>query len=215
MKRSQPLNPATTPNDDDQDLLSRTEHSSMEDLNHELREQQDRLLELKRQQDEIERRKRELEDLNKKRNELNTGKKAMREKLGRAIAVLERAEYDTRREIEQIQLTRQAFTEHLSVIESIDPSLWTPQNMDDELTRAISQIDNSRAIYNQSRARIDALSGQDIDSGETRAESEESDEENLSALDTSFFELARRGFAFTLPLIIFLAILFFVFLTRH
>jgi len=64
-----------TPKDDDQDLLSRAEASSLDDLNHELREQQDRLLELKRQQDEIERRKRELEELNKKRNELSTGKK--------------------------------------------------------------------------------------------------------------------------------------------
>jgi molecular chaperone GrpE (heat shock protein) len=203
-----------TPKDDDQDLLSRNEHSSIEDLSHELREQQDRLLELKRQQDEIERRKRELEELNKKRNELNTGKKSMREKLGRAIAVLERAEYDTRREIEQIQLTRQSFNEHLSLIENIDPSLWTPQTMDDELTRAISQIDNSRAIYNQSRARIDALSGQDIDRADSRSDEEDASEDNTSALDTSFLELARRGFAFTLPLIIFLAVLFLIYLSR-
>jgi flagellar biosynthesis regulator FlaF len=206
-----------TPKDDDQDLLSRAEASSLEDLNHELREQQDRLLELKRQQDEIERRKRELEELNKKRNELSAGKKSMREKLARAITVLERAEYDTRREIEQIQLTRQSFTDHLSQIESIDPSQWTPQNMDDELTRSLSQIDHARSVYSQSRAKIDALSGQDIESDEIRSSSSssDSDHEEESSVDSSFLELARRGFAFTLPLIIFLAILFLVYLTRH
>lgn len=205
-----------TPKDDDQDLLSRAEASSLEDLNHELREQQDRLLELKRQQDEIERRKRELEELNKKRNELTSGKKSMREKLARAITVLERAEYDTRREIEQIQLTRQSFTDHLSQIENIDPSQWTPQNMDEELTRSLSQIDHARAVYSQSRAKIDALSGQDIDSDESRSSnSQDSESGEEQVIDSSFLELARRGFAFTLPLIIFLAILFLVYLTRH
>jgi flagellar biosynthesis regulator FlaF len=204
-----------TPKDDDQDLLSRAEASSLDDLNHELREQQDRLLELKRQQDEIERRKRELEELNKKRNELSSGKKSMREKLARAITVLERAEYDTRREIEQIQLTRQSFADHLSQIENIDPSAWTPQNMDDELTRSLSQIDHARAVYNQSRAKIDALSGQDIESDDTRSSgSSESYNEEDSSVEASFVELARRGFAFTLPLIIFLGILFLVYLTR-
>lgn len=197
----------------EQDLLIKTENSSLEDINHELREQQDRLLDLKRQQDEIERRKRELEELNKKRNELSLGKKTMRDKIGRAITVLERAEYDASKEIEKIQLTRQSFVEHLALIENIDPSTWTPQNMDDELTRSLSQVDQARAVYNQSRAKIDALSGQDIEFETQTSESSEQSEEE-APIDTSFVELARRGFAFTLPLIIFLAVLFFIYYTR-
>ncbi|MDZ4788544.1 MAG: hypothetical protein SH807_06355 [Blastochloris sp.] len=198
-----------------QDLLTPNENSSLEDINHELREQQDRLLDLKRQQDEIERRKRELEELNKKRNELNAGKKMMREKLARAITVLERAEYEARKEIEQIQVTRQSFSEHLVLVESIEPSQWTPSNMDDELTRSLSQIDHARAIYNQSRAKIDALNGQDIDlDAASRFNEAEAELEEESVVDTSFTELARRGFAFTLPLIIFLAVLFLIYYTR-
>jgi len=198
-----------------QDLLTPNENASLEDINHELREQQDRLLDLKRQQDEIERRKRELEELNKKRNELNAGKKMMREKLARAITVLERAEYEARKEIEQIQVTRQSFSEHLALVESIEPSQWTPSNMDDELTRSLSQIDHARAIYNQSRAKIDALNGQDIDlDAASRFNEAEAELEEESVVDTSFTELARRGFAFTLPLIIFLAVLFLIYYTR-
>lgn len=197
----------------EQDLLIKTENSSLEDINHELREQQDRLLDLKRQQDEIERRKRELEELNKKRSELSLGKKTMRDKLGRAITVLERAEYDASKEIEQIQLTRQSFVEHLALIENIDPSTWTPQTMDDELTRSLSQVDHARAVFNQSRAKIDALSGQDIEFETQTIDTAEADEDE-TPIDTSFVELARRGFAFTLPLIIFLAVLFFIFYTR-
>ena len=197
------------------DLLSRVSNRTLEDLSQELQEQQEKLLELKRQQEEIERRKRELEELNKKRVELSIGQKSMREKLTRAIAILENAEYDARKEIEQIQMTRQAFAEHLSTLDEIDPSKWSPDTMDDQLTRGLSQVDHARAVYTQARARIDALSGKDIedadagqgDNGEEGSDSTESD-------TVSFFELLRRGFALTLPLLIVLLILAFAILHK-
>lgn len=183
------------------DLLSRggAAAKSMEDLNLELKEHQDRLLELQRQQQEVERRKRELEELNRRREELAVGQKTMRERLTRAITILERAEYESRKEIEQLQIIRQTFKEHLANIDEISPGDWAPETIDEELTRALSKIDHAHTIYYQSRAKIDALSGRDIAGDGEPAENTDS---ASAEGDVAFAELVRRGFALSLPLIL-------------
>jgi hypothetical protein len=195
------------------DLLSHTDSKSLEDLSQELQIQQEKLLDLKRQQEEIERRKRELEELNKKRQELNIGQKSMKERLTRAIAILENAEYDARKEIEQVQITRQAFADHLNIIEMIDPNKWAAETMDDQLTKSLSQIDHARAVYTQARVRIDALSGKDIDDDASNGEEEDA-EGNGEAYGVSFGELVKRGFALSLPLIVTLLLIFAFIIAR-
>ncbi|MDR1305454.1 MAG: hypothetical protein LBK76_09565 [Verrucomicrobiales bacterium] len=195
------------------DLLNRADAKSLEDLSRELQFQQEKLLELKRQQEEIERRKRELEALNQKRQELDVGQKALKERLTRAIAILENAEYDTRKEIEQIQLTRQAFGEHLAAIEAIDPNKWPADTLDDQLTRSLSQIDHARAVYTQARVRIDALSGKDIDENAGQEDGAD-DDGDAGAGAVSFGELVRRGFALSLPLIVTLVLLALIILAK-
>jgi len=206
-----------TPSESDQpDLLSRGSSSgnkSIEDLNLELQEQQERLLQLKRQQEEVERRKRELEELNKRRAELASGQKLLRERLTRAVTILERAEYESRKEIEQLQITRETFTEHLAHIEAINPANWTPDAIDEELTKALSKVDHAQSIYNQSRAKIDALSGRDIDDGSV-TDSDASQTEAGFGDDVPFSELVRRGFGLSLPLILMLGALGFILLLK-
>jgi molecular chaperone GrpE (heat shock protein) len=189
---------------DQPDLLNRgsVANKSIEDLNLELQEQQERLLELKRQQEEVERRKRELEELNKRRSELASGQKLLRERLTRAITVLERSEYEARKEIEQLQITRETFTEHLAQIEAINPAGWTPEVMDEELTKALSKVDHAQSSYNQSRAKIDALSGRDIDDGSSTVDNDSDGDSSGVEGNVPFTELVVRGFALTLPLIL-------------
>lgn len=189
-----PSSRSRTP-DDEPDLLS----SSPEE---QLVQQQQLLAELKRKQTELEERKKHLEELNARRKEINEGQRQLREKFTRGLALLERAEHEARREVEQIQLSRQSFAENLKEIESIDPTSW-----DEEiLTRSLSKLDHARAIYNQFRARIDALSGRDL-SGEPADESTADEGTAESIGSPSFFEMVRRGFAFTLPLLVLLVIL--------
>lgn len=185
-----------------------------EDLNLELQQQQERLLELKRQQELVERRKRELEELNQKRHELRTGQKMLREKLTRALTLLERAEYEARREIEQIEAIRSTFKEHLDDIETIDPSLWTQDNLEDELTKSLSKIDHAKNIYFQHRARVDTLSGQDLATEDEEASGAGEEQSESSLPEASFAEMVRRGFAFTLPLLVVLILLALFFLAR-
>jgi DNA repair exonuclease SbcCD ATPase subunit len=189
------------------DLLGRSGSKSMEDLSQELQEQQERLVDLRRQQEEVERRKNELEELNRRRLELASGQKSMRERLTRAVTILERAEYEARKEIEQIQLTKETFSEHLAHIEAIQPAQWSPDTLDEELTKALSKIDHAQSVYNQSRAKIDALSGRDIHDGSSTEDDGDENTASTSEGEVGFTELVRRGFALTLPLLVLLAVI--------
>ena len=187
-----------------------------QELASDLQQAQERLINLKRQMEEAERRERELEELKRRRDEIANGQKQMIEKLARAISLLEGAEYETRRETEQLQMIRESFNEHFIQLQGIHPTEWTPETIEENINRAMSQIDNARAVYSQSRARIDALSGQDI-------EGDSSSQAGFTASfashapmteNHSFIEWMRRGIAFTLPLVLVLAVLIYVLIQK-
>lgn len=194
------------------DLINR--NSAEEDMSLELQQHQQRLLDLKRQQEEVERRKMQLEELNQRRREVYDGQKMLKEKFNRSLTILERAEYDARKEVEQIQITRQQFAENLQEIEAINPHAWNPEHLEDELTRALTKIDHARSVYTQSRAKIDALSEKDI-SGEDESFLEDAGAASYDVFASATFgELVRRGFAFSLPLLVLLIILAALFLSK-
>jgi len=194
------------------DLINR--NSAEEDMSLELQQHQQRLLELKRQQEEVERRKVQLEELNQRRREVYDGQKTLKEKFNRSLTILERAEYEARKEVEQIQITRQQFAENLTEVEGINPHSWNPEHLEDELTRALTKIDHARSVFTQSRAKIDALSDRDI-SGEEDSSNDENSAASYEILgSTTFGEMVRRGFAFTLPLLVLLIILTVLFLSK-
>jgi predicted nucleic acid-binding Zn-ribbon protein len=193
------------------DLLDIRSANSVEDLTRELAEHQERLLALKRQQDEVESRKRELEELSQRRSELTSGQKSIREKLTRAITLLERAEYDAQREIETIRNTRQSFKEHLGDVEEINTKDWEPNEVDEQLTRALSVIDHAQTSYSQSKVKLESISGR---LGDKEGIDDDDDESDANYDSPSFFELIRRGLAFSLPLMILLAAIAFLILTR-
>ncbi|NCZ96894.1 hypothetical protein EBZ02_07040, partial [bacterium] len=124
----------------------------MENISQELQQRQQELILLQRQQQELEQRKRQLEELNTRRNELTHGQREIRERLLRAIVILERAEGQSRKEVEQMHETRQTFSEQLAEINAIEPSEWSPSSIEEELSRALAKVDQAQAVYTQSRA---------------------------------------------------------------
>jgi hypothetical protein len=197
------------PQEEEIDLLSSS--SQTVDDSVELQETKSKLLELKQKMEEYERRERELENLRIRRQEILIGQKQMRERFMRALTVLERADYDARREVEQIQIARQTFSEHLQEMEEINPHEWLAEDMDNCLNKASSQIEQARTVYNQLRARISTLNGQDI---EEPSETGDGIEKEYYVEGDSFSVMLRKGFAFSLPLLIVLFILIVVLLIR-
>jgi hypothetical protein len=85
------------------------------------------------------------------------GRREIVEKLTRGLVLLEREEFEVKRELEQIKIVRDSFAEHLSQTENLNPADWSSEELPSELTKALARVDQAKGIYSQSRARLAAL----------------------------------------------------------
>ena len=184
---------------EDQQDLALPSGGPIEGIGAELQQRQHELISLQRQQQELEQRKRQLEELNTRRMELVQGQREIRDSLLRAVVILERAESQSRKEVEQMHETRQVFSEQLSEINNIDPSEWSAAGIEQELSKALAKVDQAQAIYTQSRAKLDALRGRDL---EPTTEDGTPSSASTTPSSDSFVANFARGLAFNLPLIL-------------
>lgn len=178
----------------DEDLA--TEH-----LDTQVQKAQEQLVQLKRQQDFIEKQKRELEELSRRQDQLQLGKTEMTEKFTRALVVLEREAYDAQKRVEQVHGVQEAFLQHLAILESINPKNWENMDMNKELTKALSAVDDARTEYARCRSKISAETSEDVLDPALAG----SDAYNLgfsSSAEKDFVYWLKSGFAFTLPLLL-------------
>jgi hypothetical protein len=124
--------------------------------------------------------------------------------------ILEREGYDSQKKLEQIRATHESFTQHLQLLEGIDPKSWNPTELPKELSRALSTVDDARTEFSQQRSRLEANG----DSSEMELPSVASSTAGLGG--KSFMEWLQIGFAVTLPLIAFgiLALIIFFWMAQ-
>src|SRR5213594_2497812 len=185
--------------------LSDDEAVSAEHLDSQVQKAQEQLVQLKRQQEQIEKQKRELEELSRRQEELENGRTEMADKLTRALVVLEREAYSTQNRLEQIRATRESFSQHLELIEAIDPKSWNPADLHKELSRALSTVEGARVEFGQQRSRLQATGDGDSDEALPQIEPV------FSGSGRSLMQWIKIGFAFSLPLIVFGFIALFIF----
>jgi hypothetical protein len=187
--------------------LSNGEPSPPDELDSKVQRAQEQLLQLKRQQEAIERQKRDLEELSRKQDELEKGRAEMIEKLSRSMVVIERQTYESEKRVEQLRSSATAFAQHLRALERINPKTWANGDLNRELSKALSAVDDARGEYSKSITKINAESETEV-----LEPMGNSDFAEYPADEGSFVTWFKRGLAFTLPLIIFglivLAILF-------
>jgi len=214
-------NAATPPSEDvfheEQELLPSESTgdptSTVNEINLKVQHVQEQLLDLRRQQEEIERQKKELEELSRKQREFDEGRREIVEKLTRGLVLLEREEFEVKRELEQIKIVRDNFADHLGQTENLNPADWSSEELPSELTKALARVDQAKAIYSQSRARLTALRQSEENAAGDRPE--ELDSEG-APYEKSFGAMVREGFAYSLPLALFLGLLVLVYLLlRH
>jgi DNA repair exonuclease SbcCD ATPase subunit len=180
--------------------LSEDEPMSPELLDSQVRKAQEQLIALRHQQDQIEKQKRELEELSRRQEELERGRAEMTDKLSRSLVILEREGYDCQKKLEQIRATHESFSQHLQLLESIDPKIWNPADLPKELSRALSTVDDARAEFSQQRSRLEAGAGADS----TDLNLPEAAPGMSGAFGgRTFAQWVQIGLAVTLPLIIF------------
>lgn len=188
--------------------LSEEEAMSPEHLDSQVQKAQEQLMLLKRQSEQIEKQKRELEELSRRQEELERGRAEMTDKLSRSLVILEREGYDSQKKLEQIRATHESFTQHLQLLEAIEPKTWNPAELPKELSRALSTVDDARTEFSQQRSRLEAgNSDQSTDMDLPDAAP------GLSGLGggKTFAQWVQIGFALSLPFMIFgmLALLVF------
>ena len=171
-----------------------------EHLDTQVQKAQEQLLSLKRQQDVIERQKRELEEMSRRQEQLHAGRTEMLERFTRAMVVIERETYDAQKRVEQLQGIHESFSQHLQYLESINPKMWEGLDLNKEMNKALSAVDDARAEYNKALPKISPES--DTDRGDAAAASAGLQIDYGTEVEVKDFSYwLKAGFAFTLPLL--------------
>lgn len=168
-----------------------------EEIDTRVGETQHRLLELKRMQEELERERVALEEARRRRTEFQSGREEMLQNLTRGLGFLEEAEFNARRDADQLARSLGELRDALVKVQSIHDETWTQENYNVELTRALTTIDNARMEWNAARLKWPILDGTPANDSDA-ATAERTAPLSLESL--GFGQLCKLGLALTWPL---------------
>ena len=158
---------------------------------------QQELAEKKRELEECERKRAALEETRRRQMEFETGRQEMVHSLTRGVGLLEEAEFNTRRDAEQMSRTLTDLRDALAKVQAIEEESWTKDSLELELTRALTVLENARMEWNAARLKIPVLAG----STTPVAPAAEASAAPLSLTGAqSFGQLCRLGLALTWPI---------------
>jgi chromosome segregation ATPase len=156
-----------------------------------------KLAEKKRELEELERERSTLEETRRRQMEFHTGREEMAHNLTRGLGLLEEAEFNARRDAEQMAKTVVDLRDALSKVEAIRDENWTKEGFPVELTRALTTLENARMEWNSARLKFPVLSGQAMEEGQSEPQTGALP---LAPEGQSFWQLCRLGLAMTWPL---------------
>ena len=157
----------------------------------------DKLAELKRVQQELERERAVLEETRRRQAELTTGREEMLQHLTRGIGLLDEAEFAARRDAEQMSKTLAELRDALAKIQGINEESWSKENLNVELTRALTVLENSRLEWNAARLKFPVLAGS-VPAEATTVPGVDNSLPNLLQ-QQSWAQLCKLGLALTWP----------------
>ena len=168
-----------------------------EELDIRVGETQLKLAELKRAQEELERERVQIEEMRRRQTEFQTGKEEMLQHLTRGVGILEEAGFNARRDAEQMGKCVGDLKDFLTKVQALSDQYWTKENLNVEMTKALTTIENARMEWNSALLKFSILSGENAP-GTTR----QPKEPPVNPLATlGFWQLCKIGIAITLPLV--------------
>jgi len=170
-----------------------------EELDAKVGEAHNRITLLKREQEELERERATLEEARRRRQEFETGRVEMTANLVRGIGLLEKAEFEARRDAEQMEKTLVGFRDALAKVQAISEESWTAETWNTELTRALTTLENARMEWNSARLKWTRLSGEVTPAAGPAVDGIGGHPDNLLA-QRGFGQLCKTGLALTWPL---------------
>jgi hypothetical protein len=170
-----------------------------DDVDRKVVDAQQKLVALKRAQEELERERAGLEELRRRQNEFTTGRQEIIQQLTRGLGLLEEAEFAARRDAEQMVRTVGDFRAALAKVQAIHDEVWTKENFQIELTRALTTIENARMEWNSARLKLPVLAGEN----QAVAAAEKTAAPAAPSLaELGFGPLCKIGLAMTWPLLL-------------
>jgi hypothetical protein len=169
-----------------------------EEVDSRVAEAHQKLAGLKRAQEELERERAALEETRRRQMEFQSGRQEMVQNLTRGLGLLEEAEFNSRRDAEQMSKTLVDFREALAKVEACHEETWTKENFQVELTRSLTTLENARMEWNSARLKFPVLSAPAPDSAGPAAEGGSAGQ--IALASRGFGELCRLGLALTWPL---------------
>lgn len=166
-----------------------------EELDAQVTANQQQLAKLHEAQEQLERARAELEEMRRRRADFQQGRTELRDQLTRGIGLLEKADFDARRESEQIVRSLEGLRAAASQIESLREESWTDTDWNQQLSRALTVIENARMELNAARLKWPILDS-DVSSNPTHAGAAGP----ASLADLPLKTLLRLGFALTWPI---------------
>ena len=167
-----------------------------EEVDRKVVEAQQKLVELKRAQEELERERASLEELRRRQLEFQNGRQEIIQNLTRGLGLLEEAEFNARRESEQMKKTLADFRDVLGKVEAIHEETWTRENFNVELTRGLTAIENARMEWNAARLKVPVLAGENGAKGPPETPAPPAP---MPFAHLSFGQLCKFGLAMTWP----------------
>jgi hypothetical protein len=171
-----------------------------EEMDSRVLEAQQRLAELKRAQEDLERQRSAIEETRRRRLEFETGRQELVHHLTRGLGLLEEAEFNSRRDAEQMAAALTGLREGLTRLESIHEDAWTKDNFDVELTRALTAVENARMEWNTARLKFPVLTGEAPANTAAPAPGQPAAASPFAG--RSFGEWCKIGLAMTWPLVL-------------
>ena len=166
--------------------------ASVEQIDNQVAQAQERLLALKRQAELLEREKAKLEELSRRQEQFDTGRAELVDKFTGSLMQIQRETDETLKRLEVLKNIQSTFSTYLQELEAINPKEWEAGDLTKELSRALGAVEDARSVYTKASAQIavEPLAGPSV----SEAESPEGGQ--------SFSYWLMAGLAFTLPLVV-------------
>jgi hypothetical protein len=168
-----------------------------EEIETELARKQQELTELVREKEQKERERAALEETRRRQMEFQTGRQETIQNLTRGLGLLEEAEFASRRDAELMAKALVDLRDALDKVQAIHEETWTQDNLNVELTRALTVLENARMEWNSARLKFAVLSTPPPDAAGSQPGAGASGSPFAAY---SFAELCRVGLALTWPL---------------
>jgi chromosome segregation ATPase len=173
---------------------------------------QSKLAELERRRAQLEKERTEVEEARRRRSELAHGHQEMLHHLTRGVEILQEEAIVTRRDADQMARSLTALQQALEKVTAIDQKAWTESNWMNELTKALTSVENARHEWNSARQKWPRLDG--VAHEAMRQPDGTMPPPKLALLDQSFGQLCRLGFALTWPVAVAILAVMVVLLLR-